>query len=77
MIRILHATRVESGNGKPLDLEILLNLIGGIFKPDEGAPEDDDTLQSALSAQICKTNFEHRGAAAYDCKEPKEIHCPP
>ena len=29
MIRILHAARVESGNGKSLDLEILLNQIGG------------------------------------------------
>ena len=35
MIRILHAARVESGNGKTLDLELLLNQIGGVFKPYE------------------------------------------
>ncbi len=37
MIRTLHAARVESGSGKILDLELLLNQVGGIFKPeDEG-----------------------------------------
>ena len=41
MIRVLHAAHVESGNGKILDLEFLLNQIGGAFKPDEEAPEDD------------------------------------
>ena len=65
MIRVLHAFRVESGNGKILDLELLLNQIGGIFKPDEEAPENDDSLQAAaLSTQIRKTNYENRGAAA-------------
>ncbi len=34
MIRILHAARVESGNGKMLDLELLLNQVGGIFNQD-------------------------------------------
>ena len=38
MIRILHAVCVKSGNGKTLGLELLLNHIGGIFKPDEEAP---------------------------------------
>ena len=33
MIIILHAARVDSGNGETLDLELLLNQIGGIFKP--------------------------------------------
>jgi hypothetical protein len=28
MIRILHAARVESGNGKKLDLELLFNQVG-------------------------------------------------
>ncbi len=41
MIRALHAARVESGKGETLDLEVLLNQIGGIFKPDEEALEDD------------------------------------
>ncbi len=36
MIRILHAARVQSGNGKMLDLELLLNQVGGIFKPNGG-----------------------------------------
>ena len=39
MIRVLHAVRAESGNGKILDLELLLNQIGGIFKPGEESPE--------------------------------------
>ena len=43
-----------------LDLELLLNQIGGTFKPNEEAPEDDDSLQAALSAQIRKTNYENR-----------------
>ncbi len=47
MIRILHAARVKSGNGKVLDLELLLNQVGVIFKPDEEGPEEDVTLQAA------------------------------
>ena len=35
MIRILHSARVESGGGKILDLEIRLNQVGGIFKPED------------------------------------------
>ena len=50
MIRILHTARVEAGDGKDLDLELLLNQIGGIFKPDEEATENDESLQAALSA---------------------------
>ena len=72
MIRILHAARVESGNEKSLDLELLLYQIGGIFKPDEEAPENDESLQAALSAQVCKTNYENRGAAAHDRNVPKK-----
>ena len=45
MIRILHVARVESENGKALDLTLLLNQIGGIFKPGEEEPENDDALQ--------------------------------
>ncbi len=59
MIRILHAARVESGNGEVLDLELLLNQAGGIFEPDEEDPEEDVTLQAALSAQVRKTNYEN------------------
>ena len=64
MIRILHAARVEAGDGKDLDMEILLNLIGGILKPDEEAAGDEESLQAALSAQVRKSNYEwqHRTA---------------
>ena len=50
MIRILYAAPVEAGEGRDLDLELLLNRIGGIFKPDEEATENDESLQVALSA---------------------------
>ena len=43
MIRILQPARVESGNGKVLDLELLLNQVGGIFKPDKEGTEEDVT----------------------------------
>jgi hypothetical protein len=57
MIRILHAAHVESGNGKKLDLELLLNQVWGTFKPDEKATEEDGTLQATLSAQLCQAEF--------------------
>ena len=62
---------MESGNGKILDLGLLLNPIGGIFKPEEEESEDDDSLQAALSAQIRKTNYENLGAAAHARNGPK------
>ncbi len=40
---------MEAGNDKTLDLELLLTEIGGIFKPDQEASEEDNTLQAALS----------------------------
>ena len=70
MIRVLHAARVNSGNRKILDLEVLVNQTGGVFNPDKEAPEDDDALQAALSAQIHKTNYENRGADAHDTNGP-------
>ncbi len=48
MIRILHAAREESENGKVLDLELLLNQVGGVFKPDQEGTKEDVTLQAAL-----------------------------
>ena len=64
LISIFHAAHVEAGNGKTVDLELLLNQIGGIFKPDGETPEDDDILHASISAQVCKTNFKHLGAVA-------------
>ena len=72
MIRVLHAARVEAGNGNDLDIDILLNLIGGIFKPEEEAAGDEESLQAALSAQVRRQTYENRGMAAQDCKGPKK-----
>ncbi len=72
MIRILHAARMEAGGGKTLDLELLFNQIGGIFKPCEEAPYDDGSLQAALLAQVRKTHYENRGAAVQDRTGPKK-----
>ena len=66
MISVLHATRVEAGNGKDLDMEILLDQVRGIFKPEEEAAGDEESLQAAyllmfvdrlmrLEAWPCKT----------------------
>lgn len=67
LLEFFYATCVDSGNGKNLDLELLLNKIGEIFKPNGEAPEEDESLQVTLSAQVCKTKYEHqardRGAA--------------
>ena len=53
-------------------MEILLNLIGGIFKPDEEAAADEESLQAALSAQVRKSNYENRGMAVQDRRVPKK-----
>ena len=53
MIRILHASRVQSGNGQNLDLELFLDQLGDIFKPEEDDQEDDGTLQTAQ----CRLRF--------------------
>ena len=72
MIRILHAAGVEADNGKDLDMEILLNLIGEVFKPEDEAAGDEESLQAALSAQVRKPNIEHRGMAVHERKAPKK-----
>ena len=43
MIRILHAARVDAGNGRDLDMAILLNQVGGIFKPEEEEVRNEDS----------------------------------
>ena len=54
-----------------MDLEILLNQVGRIFKPEDESPDDYTTLQAALSAQARKTHYENRGAVMQDCPAPK------
>ena len=68
MIRILHAARVDAGNGRDLDMDILLNQVGGIFKPEEEAASNGESLQAALSANVQRSNFANRGMAAQDRK---------
>jgi hypothetical protein len=48
VIRSLHAAHVQAGNGHDLDLELLLNQLGGNFKPEDEAPDEDCTLQTAV-----------------------------
>ena len=72
----MHGARVDAGSGKNLNLELLLNQIGDIFKPDEEATENDESLQVALSAQVrqaklARVNCENRGAAVHDRNVPK------
>ena len=69
---ILNDERVEYSKRKKLDLELLLNRIGSVFKPNEKEAQEDDSLQAALSAQVHKNNFEHRGALGKDRGGPKQ-----
>ena len=60
VMRILNAKRVEYSKGKTLDLELLLNRTGSVFKPYGEEPLEDDSLQAALLAQVRKSNYDHR-----------------
>jgi hypothetical protein len=71
-MRILHATRLESGSEKSLEPELSHNQIGAILKLDAEATKRDDSLQAVLSAQVRKINFHHRGAATHDCNGMKK-----
>ncbi len=57
-----------------MDLELLLNQIGSIFEKDQGVQEDY-SLQAALSAKVCKVQFEDCGALANDssCPRPRRV----
>ncbi len=66
MIRNFACCTCGIQNGKKLDLELLFNQIGGIFKPGEAAQEENCSFQAALSAKDRKTNSENRGAAVQD-----------
>jgi hypothetical protein len=59
MMLTLNEERVEYSKGKSLDLELLLNRIGSIFnlKPIEEETPEDESLQAALTAQICKSKY--------------------
>ena len=72
MIRVLHAARLEAGNGKDLGMKILLIQVGEIFKPEEEAAGDEDSLQATLSANVRRPTYENRGMAVQDRKGPKK-----
>ena len=57
MMRILNDERVEYSKGKVLDLELLLNRIGSVFKPIEDETPEEESLQAALSAQVRKNEY--------------------
>ena len=60
MMWILNDERVETveySKGKALDLELLLNMIGSVFKPIEDETPEDESLQAALSAQVRKNEY--------------------
>ena len=63
---------MEAGNGKDLDMEILLNQVGGIFKAEEETANNEDSLQAALSANVQRQNYANRGRAAQDQRGPKK-----
>ena len=71
MVRILNEKLVEYNKGKLLDLELLLNRIGSIFKPIEEEALEDESLQAALTAQIRKS--EYKEVQAKNRSGPKHV----
>ena len=55
---------------KGLDLELLLNRIGSVFKPIEEETPEEESLQAALSAQVRKN--EYKGIQGKDRGCPKQ-----
>ena len=53
-------------------MEILLNQVGGIFKAEEEAASNEDSLQAALSVHVQRPNYVNRGMAVQDRKGPKK-----
>ena len=70
MMLILNDKRVEYSKEKVLDLELLLNRIGSVFKPIEDETPEDESLQAAHSAQVHKN--EYRGVQGKDRGCPKK-----
>ena len=66
--------RVEYSKGKVLDLELLLNRIGSVFKPIEEETPEEESLQAALSAQVRKN--EYKGVQGKDRVGPKQNQNP-
>ena len=60
-MRILRDERVEYSKGKALELELLLNRIGSVFKPIEDDTPEEECLQAALSAQVRKNEYKGPG----------------
>ena len=52
MMRILNEER--DSKGKKLDIELLINIIGSVFKPIEDETPEDESLQAALTTQVRK-----------------------
>ena len=71
MMRMLNEELVEYSKGKTLNFELLLNRIGSIFKPIEEEAQEDETLQAALTAQICKSEYQGTQAKNQTC--PKHV----
>ena len=74
MMRILNDEQVEYSKGKELDLELLLNRIGSVFKPIEEDTPEEESLQAALTAQVRKN--EYRGTPGRDQGSPKQSQNP-
>ena len=70
MMRMLNAEHVEYSKGKKLDLELLLNRIGSVFKPIEDETPEDGSQQAALTAQVRKN--EYMGMQGKDRGGPKQ-----
>ena len=73
-MRILNDERVEYSKGKKLDLESLLNRTGSVFKPIEDETPEVESLQGALTAQVCKN--EYKGMQGKDLGGPKSSQNP-
>ncbi len=72
--RLGNSTCSSCGSGRRKDFRplIIVQSNRGIFKPDEEAPEDDGSLQAALSAQVRKTDYKNRGTAVQDRAWPNK-----
>ncbi len=62
-IRVLYAAHLQAENGHKLDLRLLLDQLGGVFRPEEVTPEDEGSLHAVLLAQVRKPNYENIGSS--------------